>query len=424
MKVLKLVLVFFVFTLFGCQSLSSLFQDPKISLNSVDITGISLEGVSFIARIDVENTNSFSIPLPKVDWELFINSSSFINGVLKENQTIRGRNRVTVEVPFGVTFEGLYKSFKSVFETKEVAFDIALGVTFPIPIIEARVFKFDFSGSFPIPELPRLSYASTTIGKIDFSGVDLCFGINVENPNKFPIPFPQINWDYSLNDVSVLKSNFTMGAKEIAAGAAGLALVSLSVSYADVFKAVNSLRTSGEANSTMSLSINSAEFLSFNTAAPASGSSALPAAGDDNKGALKIPGKLPILHIPELSFQGITTKSKTLISMEFALNWEIDNQNIFDFTVGEFNYDFKVNNRGWASGRIINPPVIRANGKTVIPLTITITALDIIRELVDIIAKGTTVNYSCTGNMSLLGSLPGLGKIEQPLNLQGSTRIR
>ena len=92
--------------------------------------------------------------------------------------------------------------------------------------------------------------------------------------------------------------------------------------------------------------------------------------------------------------------------------------------IGEFIYDFKVNNNQWAKGQMEKPPKIKANGKTAIPLTVSISAVSLVREIADIINRGTAVNYSCTGNMSLLGSLPGLGKLELPLNLQGSTRIR
>ena len=110
--------------------------------------------------------------------------------------------------------------------------------------------------------------------------------------------------------------------------------------------------------------------------------------------------------------------------MEFILNWEINNTNSFGFDIGEFNYNFSVNNNAWAQGRIDNPPRVKANGKTAIPLTVAVSAPSIIRELVNVLNQGSPVAYSCTGNMSMLGELPGLEKLELPLNFQGTTRIR
>ena len=96
----------------------------------------------------------------------------------------------------------------------------------------------------------------------------------------------------------------------------------------------------------------------------------------------------------------------------------------FGFDIGEFMYGFSVNNSSWAQGRIDNPPQVKANGVTSIPLTVAISAPALILQLVNIINQGSAVTYRCTGNMSLLPGFPGLDKLELPLDLQGSTRIR
>ena len=84
----RIFLLLFIFVFWGCQSFSSVVQEPKVSLNSVEIAGISINGVDMIVHVDVENPNGFSIPLPNIDWELFINKASFIQGTLKENKSI------------------------------------------------------------------------------------------------------------------------------------------------------------------------------------------------------------------------------------------------------------------------------------------------------------------------------------------------
>ena len=404
-----------VFILSACQSFNSLIQEPRVSLNSVDIAGISLSGVSLIVHVDVDNPNAFSIPLPKIDWELFINTASFIQGSLKKDQSIQSRGKVTLDFPLSVTYEGLYRSFKSLFELKEAAYNIAMGISFPIPIIESKVYHLDFSGVIPLPQLPKLSPGAFKISRIDFSGLELAWGVNVENPNGFSIPFPTLNWDFDVNGVSVLKSRFA-GAGEIAAGAAASALISVGVAYEDIFRAVASLRNSGEAKTNLALGLNSAD-----AGFPIPSLDGVDMEGIKN--ILNIPGTLPILQKPEISFLGITRKSLGT-TMEFILNWELDNKNNIDFDIGEFIYNFQVNNQLWAQGRMDKPPRVKANGKTDIPITVSVNALSLVMELVDIINRGTSVNYNCSGNMSLLSGFPGLGKLDLPLNLQGSTRIR
>lgn len=112
------------------------------------------------------------------------------------------------------------------------------------------------------------------------------------------------------------------------------------------------------------------------------------------------------------------------MTMEFYLNWEVENRNNFDMNIEEFIYDFEVNSNQWASGRMEKPITVKANGKTAISIAVTISAASMVRELVDIINRGTSISYICTGNMSLTGSIPGLDRVEFPLSLQGNTRIR
>jgi len=418
MKDYKLLPFLLVVVFSACQSLNNAVKEPKVSLNSVHVAGISLKGVDLVVHIDVENPNSFTIPLPNIDWELFINTSSFIRGNLKNDQSIKRQAKVTLDLPVSVTYEGLYNSIKSLFQTKEAAYNVALGISFPLPIIADKVYHLEHSGVIPLPQLPKLNPGEMKISKIDFSGVALTYSVNVENPNRFPIPFPKLNWDYAVNGVPVIKSNFT-GTGEIAAGAAGAALIGVSVAYADVFRAVESLRNAGESKSNLSLGFNPADTgIPLPPPEPAA-----EAAANEEKSSVDIQGILPILQMPEVSFQGIAKKSLGT-TMEFILSWEVENKNTFDFDIGVFNYDFRVNNNAWAQGRMDNLNRVKSGSKSVIPLTVSISAISIVRELVDIINRGTQVDYSCTGNMSFMGGFPGMDKLELPLDLRGSTRIR
>ena len=429
MKNLKYLAFIFVLAITNCESFRSVLQEPVLSLNSVELAKINLTGVEMIAHLDVENHNGFSIPLPKIEWGLFINDASFIQGVINSGgKSLKSRAKTTVDIPVSVTYDGLYRSVSSLIETKQAAYKIALGVSFPIPIIESKVFRKDFAGIIPLPQLPKLSPAQVKFSKIDFSGVELSCGINVENPNGFPIPFPEINWNYEVSGVPVIRSSFA-GSGEIAAGAASVALITVGVAYADIFKAVDSARNAGEVKTNLSLETSlPIPFLKEKAAAQSSESKPEPKSegtdGNDGvKSWLDIPGTLPILQMPEISFQGIAKKSLGT-TMEFYLNWEVNNKSNMEFTIEEFNYNFKVNNNLWAQGIMNNPPKIKASGKTVISITASISAVSIVRELVDVINRGTTVAYNCTGNMALLSNVPGVSKLELPLNLSGNSRIQ
>ena len=273
----------FVFGFSACGSVPRLLQsqarEPEVSVNSVNVAEISLQGVNLLVHVDVENPNSSAIPPPKIDWELFINEASFSKGTVNNSRSIAGRGKATLDFPVNIGYEGLFNAFASVANADEAAYKIAIAVAFDIPALEENVYHLSHSGTFPV---------------------------------------------------------------------------------------------------------------------------------------IKTPG---------VSFRGITRKSLGP-TMEFIITWDVENRNNFDFSLAEFDYDFSVNNSQWAKGQVENPPVIRAKARTSIPLTVSVSAPAIIRELVNVLNRGSAVNYACTGNMQFQGNFPGLEKFEFPLDLRGSTPIR
>jgi len=406
MKFAKIFAAIFLFlTLTTCQSISSVIQEPKLSLKSVDIANINLSSIDLITRIDIENPNSFTLPAPKIDWALAINTNSFIKGVFSGSKSINRNEIVTVDLPINITYDALYKTFSSLVNTKEAAYNIALGISFPLPILENISYPLNYSGQLPLPQLPKLLSGSVGVAKMDFSGLTLACVANIENPNNFAVPLPKMDWDYSVSGKSLLKSSNTKTG-QIAAGSTGAANFEISVAYADIFSLIDSLKNATEAKSNL--------FLGADFSMPAF---------DETKNTLDIPATIPILQMPAIAFQGITRKNLGR-TMEFDLALEVDNKNNFAFNLDNFLYDFKVNNSQWAKGLISNPPTVKAGGKTLVPFTVSVSSTQVVAEIVDIINRGSAINYICSGSANFISDLPGLTIQNFPLDLQGSTRIR
>ena len=246
-------------------------------------------------------------------------------------------------------------------------------------------------------ELPRLHSADVIIEYKDFSGLELAFNINLENTNDFPVKFPDINWNYSVEDVQMLRGIYS-GNGTIAPGAVEAQSIYLNLTYEDIFQVVGTARNIFEVNSVFAFDI------------------------ETNVGT-QISWPLTILHEPEISFQGITRQSLGR-TMVFVFNWEVNNRNNFDLEICGFDYNIRINNTLWASDRLERPLIIGANSRMSVPVTVTVSSQAIIRELVDILNQGAPVNYNNTGTISFLSDKPGLDQLEIPLSFQGSTRIR
>jgi len=248
-KILPAVAAFIaLFVLAACQTLTSVLQEPVLSLQSVEIAGISLNGAQVLCKIEVENPNGFDIPFPETDWEFFVNANSFVKGTVKNNHKIKARNKTVVDVPVDLKYLEILNTFQSLVGGKLVYYKIALGLKFPIPVIRDKVWTFEHADSLPFPQPPRVRAPSMRMENANTTRAEISVTVNVENPNPFDIPVPKIEYDYQLNRNTFIKGNLE-NEGVLAAGKVTPVTFKLVVTYADLFRSFSSLLNQYQVNS-------------------------------------------------------------------------------------------------------------------------------------------------------------------------------
>ena len=105
---LSVVLVFS-----GCGAVASMIDDPIVSFNSINLASPAWDsnGANLVANIDVENPNSFKLPMPKIDWKLYLNDVFFTEDTLDKSDTgtkfIEAGDTINFDVPVKVAREEL-----------------------------------------------------------------------------------------------------------------------------------------------------------------------------------------------------------------------------------------------------------------------------------------------------------------------------
>jgi len=236
----------------ACSSLKTAFQEPKVSLQSVDFADFTFNGANLLCKVAVQNPNSFEIPFPQTDWQLFINAKSFSNGTIKKDSRIKARNTTIVEVPVSLGYLEIFNAFKSLKGSKDAEYKVALALNFVFPVTGEKVFNFEHNGVLPLPQLPRFSRPTVTLDKRDAARAELLVSVNIENPNVFQLPSPKISYDYLLNRTSFIK-----GVAETEAPLAPSSTTTLNfrlvVTFADLFRSFASLLTAREVSSLLNL---------------------------------------------------------------------------------------------------------------------------------------------------------------------------
>ncbi|MDR1506354.1 MAG: LEA type 2 family protein [Treponema sp.] len=197
---------FAVLAVMACQTVPDLVSEPVISFDSVSLEKINFDGVGILAKINVENPNPFSIPLPGIDWELFIADEMFLGGSVKTGQgspsKLAAKSSTIVELPFTVPYNGLYSAAANLLDADEAPYRINISARFPIPVLGDKVFTAQCNGLVPLLKVPNLSFGGIKFNSLGPSKVELVLTWAVENRNAFAITLDSLDYDFALNNSS------------------------------------------------------------------------------------------------------------------------------------------------------------------------------------------------------------------------------
>lgn len=250
-KALLIPCLVLVFT--TCASIPVL-QEPVISLHSVQLAKLDIfSGAQLLCKVKVDNPNVFTIPLPEVGWHIFLNSNSFISGVVKNNQQIRAQNSSIVEIPINLNFLDIFKAFASLKGRKQTDFKVAFDIKFTIPLVGDMVWHLEHEGELPMPQLPKISAPVMRVEKMDLTMVEWYISVNVENPNAFELPPPKIAFNYQIDNRSLIQ-NTLANKGTLAPSSVTPVVFGLVVNYADLFRIFSNLRSSANVQSQLDIS--------------------------------------------------------------------------------------------------------------------------------------------------------------------------
>ncbi|MDR1106492.1 MAG: LEA type 2 family protein [Treponema sp.] len=253
---------------------------------------------------------------------------------------------------------------------------------------------------------PELSLDSVEMTGIDFSGVDLLCKVNVINPNAFDIPFPEIDWECLIGGDSLVRGTIKSGGA-LKSRTGTVVDVPVSMTYEGIFGSLASLAGSREADYTVKLGV----------------TFAIPLLGDRTWN-FEHSGSLPLPRLPSVGFKGIRVKNISLSRLDFEAELEVENGNAFSINIDELFCDLTVNNSRWFQGGVPSPQSVAAEGKSVIPLAVSIDSLSMVRDLTLMITTGRDASVALDGAVTIAGNLPGWRPLNLPFSYNGSTKLR
>jgi LEA14-like dessication related protein len=122
---------------------------PSVSLKSVDVDQLTLSGAKLLLELQVDNPNSFSLLLDKLDYNLKLNGYDVGGGVVNQAARVQQDGRGVISLPLSLDFAqagmGLYKALLG----KGVSYDLSglMQASSSNPILSGFTIPLDKKGS-------------------------------------------------------------------------------------------------------------------------------------------------------------------------------------------------------------------------------------------------------------------------------------
>ncbi|MDQ7016346.1 MAG: LEA type 2 family protein, partial [Gammaproteobacteria bacterium] len=95
----------------------------------------------------------------------------------------------------------------------------------------------------------------------------------------------------------------------------------------------------------------------------------------------------------------------------------------FSLALDKLDYTLKVNGAQWFKGVQNNVGNIKANGKSVINLPLSLNFMDLGSGLFSVLSGGKALNYDIQGTMGATSDNALIGAFQLPINQQGSVNL-
>lgn len=125
----------------GCSTLGrQIFQQPKVTVQDVRLTGIGLTGGSLDVLVNVDNPNNFRLDATRMTYRVLVDTVPLANGLVANTFTVKGNGSQQLHIPVNFTFAGLANAGRTLLNTGTAPYTVTGDVVVGTPL-----------GNFTIP---------------------------------------------------------------------------------------------------------------------------------------------------------------------------------------------------------------------------------------------------------------------------------
>ena len=117
----------------ACSSngIKGLVERPTIQVHKVEMGDFNLSGGSATFVLDIQNPNSFAIPLSGIDYGLRLNGIQIAQGVKEQRVIIGAKQSQKLEIPLHFSFTNMVNMLPGLLRNRNVNYDLGGSIHLP-----------------------------------------------------------------------------------------------------------------------------------------------------------------------------------------------------------------------------------------------------------------------------------------------------
>jgi LEA14-like dessication related protein len=205
MSISRLVIALFILVFFTqCADLMNLVQKggvekPEVRISKTKLTGLTFDQADLVFDIEIKNPNPIGINLTGFEYELLLNSNSFLKGDQKKQIEMKANDASTIQLPLSLLYENIYKTYQSLKNEDKITYSLKTHLSFDLPVLGGVRIPVSTSGDIPSIKIPVISLQSLKLKKITFTGADFDLTIGINNPNSFGFIINTLRYGLDIN---------------------------------------------------------------------------------------------------------------------------------------------------------------------------------------------------------------------------------
>jgi LEA14-like dessication related protein len=141
-----------VLILSGCALYQNLAHPPKVSLQNVQLAGVSLAGADLVFHFQVDNPNSRGMVLDGIGYKLRLNGKPMLEGRHDEKIEIAA-GPSAVELPMTVAYSDLWRILRGLAANSKPVYDLDAEFRFAVPVLGDVTVPLTRRGEIPLDKV-------------------------------------------------------------------------------------------------------------------------------------------------------------------------------------------------------------------------------------------------------------------------------